>query len=244
MRHTRSLVTTSWDDGHPLDLRLAELLHKYELPATFYVPLANERPVLTKAQIRELSDRFEIGAHTLTHCDLTSVSDDQAEREIRESKHALEQIIGRRCNAFCFPKGRFNRIHLTQACDSGFCVVRTVELFSISRPRIWHGLSVLPTSLQTIPLRPMPIVRNSAKRLRLGNLVRFLRYKTDDWVATAESLIDYVADKGGVFHLWGHSWEIEEMGEWRNVERVFAYLYSHLYSHRSRTVGVMNCDVA
>ena len=28
-------ITTSWDDGHPLDFRVAELLAKYGLPGTF-----------------------------------------------------------------------------------------------------------------------------------------------------------------------------------------------------------------
>jgi hypothetical protein len=28
-------ITTSWDDGHPLDLRVAELLAKYGLKDTF-----------------------------------------------------------------------------------------------------------------------------------------------------------------------------------------------------------------
>ena len=30
-------ITTSWDDGHTLDLRLADLLDKYDLRGTFYV---------------------------------------------------------------------------------------------------------------------------------------------------------------------------------------------------------------
>ena len=35
-------ITTSWDDGHPLDLRVAELLAKYGLQGTFYVPMTAE----------------------------------------------------------------------------------------------------------------------------------------------------------------------------------------------------------
>ncbi len=33
----KKIVTTSWDDGHKLDLKLAHLLQKYNMPATFYV---------------------------------------------------------------------------------------------------------------------------------------------------------------------------------------------------------------
>jgi peptidoglycan/xylan/chitin deacetylase (PgdA/CDA1 family) len=37
----KAVVTTSWDDGHPLDLKLAELLKKYDVPATLYMPMDN-----------------------------------------------------------------------------------------------------------------------------------------------------------------------------------------------------------
>ena len=66
-------VTTSWDDGHPLDIRVAELLNKYALRGTFYVPMRAEKQTMTVPQLRELSTRFEIGAHTLAHTVLTSV---------------------------------------------------------------------------------------------------------------------------------------------------------------------------
>ena len=35
------IITTSWDDGHPLDFKLAELLNKYNLKGTFYIPRSN-----------------------------------------------------------------------------------------------------------------------------------------------------------------------------------------------------------
>lgn len=42
-------ITTSWDDGHPLDLRVAELLSEYHLQGTFYVPIAAEAGTITPA---------------------------------------------------------------------------------------------------------------------------------------------------------------------------------------------------
>ena len=39
--HEPVTVTTSWDDGHRLDLRLAEILDEYQLPATFYISPAS-----------------------------------------------------------------------------------------------------------------------------------------------------------------------------------------------------------
>ena len=45
-------VTISVDDGDPRDFRTAELLDKYGLKATFYIPSRNpERPVMAESQI-------------------------------------------------------------------------------------------------------------------------------------------------------------------------------------------------
>src|SRR5262249_26496051 len=58
-------ITTSWDDGHPLDLRVADLLARHGLRGTFYVPRTAENPTMTARQVRELSGTFEVGGHTL-----------------------------------------------------------------------------------------------------------------------------------------------------------------------------------
>src|SRR5436190_13479271 len=90
-------ITTSWDDGHPLDLRVAELLAKYDLRGTFYVPRSAERGTMTAAQIRELSGAFEVGAHTLHHVVLTRAPEAQARQEIAGSKSWLEDLTGSAC---------------------------------------------------------------------------------------------------------------------------------------------------
>lgn len=217
-------ITTSWDDGHPLDLRLAELLGTFGLPATFYFPLANEAALLTPSQMRELSGKFEIGAHTVHHCDLLKAPREVARREITACKVALEQIIGRPCTAFCFPLGHFRRSQLAYVRDAGYRVARTVELMSLEGPRRHAGLALMPTTLQAVPAGFGCFVRNSLKRLRPGNLFRYLRYGRADWVATAEVLLQQVVASGGVFHLWGHSREIDQMNQWENVKRVCALL--------------------
>ena len=47
-----AILTTSLDDGHPLDLKLADLLAKYCVPGTFYIPLGNgERPAMDASRM-------------------------------------------------------------------------------------------------------------------------------------------------------------------------------------------------
>ena len=214
-------ITTSWDDGHPLDMRLSELLRKYELPATFYVPLCHEAPLLTPTQIRELSSDFEIGGHTVHHCDLTRIPMMSARWEIAACKDRLEQITGQPCNAFSFPFGRFHRYHMPTAAGAGFRVARTVELMSLSMPRRCDGIALMPTTLQAFPMAPARLLRNAVRRLSLGNLLRCVACYRSDWVAAAEVMLERVVQQGGVFHLWGHSWELESMDQWHNLERLF-----------------------
>jgi peptidoglycan-N-acetylglucosamine deacetylase len=213
-------ITTSWDDGHPLDLRLAELLDRYHLPATFYVPLRNSRPTLSPAQIRELSQRFEIGAHTVNHLRLKGLAETQARREIGDSKKHLEDILGKPCSIFCFPGGNYDRIHFRMLRDAGFAGARTVELLSFARPRTRDGVAVIPTTIQAYPRRTTSYLRNALKRFSVEAVWNLLRGgSTKNWPEFAAVLLQRAAGGGGVFHLWGHSWEIEEAGQWQALER-------------------------
>jgi peptidoglycan/xylan/chitin deacetylase (PgdA/CDA1 family) len=216
-------ITTSWDDGHPLDLRIAELLAKHGLRGTFYVPLENTRPTLAPVQIRDLSSAFEVGAHTFHHLVLTTLTSERARAEIVQSKARLEEITGRPCKVFCFPKGRYANAHLGMLGEAGFTGARTVELLSFNRPRADRGIAIMPTTLQACPNPTFTYVRNAAKRFRFKALWSLLLHSHGtDWAATAVALLDHAQQSGGVFHLWGHSWEIEEYQQWRALDRVLA----------------------
>jgi len=214
-------ITTSWDDGHPLDLRIAELLARYGLPGTFYVPRRAAQAVITEAQLRELAKAFEIGAHTVNHVVLPEVADSVAEREIRDSKAYLEDLLGRPVRMFCFPRGRFRARHVRMLARAGFLGARTTELFSLRSPVRRDGIALLPTSIQAYPHGPVSYLRNFARRLAWGNLGCYLQLNAGrQWTRTAAALLGRAAERGGVFHLWGHSWEIEAAGQWDALQEV------------------------
>jgi peptidoglycan-N-acetylglucosamine deacetylase len=218
---TRARCTTSWDDGHPLDQRIADLLAKYKLTGTFYVPIANSRPVMNAGQLRPLSEAFEIGAHTVHHVVLTNVSRETADAEIRESKKRLEDLTGRTCETFCFPKGRFYSCHLEMVRRAGFHSARTVELLSTRFPECRAGIYLIPTTIQASPHRWTALAKNSAKRLAARNLFNFaVSVRSRHWTEAARTMLQSVARRGGVFHLWGHSWEIEEQQQWPQLESI------------------------
>jgi len=106
---TERYVTVSVDDGHPTDFRTAELLHRYGLKATFYIPAENpERKVIDASHIRELATHFEIGGHTFHHVSLKAIADERVRAEVYEGKAWLEDVLGKKTVSFCYPRGKFN----------------------------------------------------------------------------------------------------------------------------------------
>jgi peptidoglycan/xylan/chitin deacetylase (PgdA/CDA1 family) len=214
-------ITTSWDDGNPSDLRIAELLIKHGLRGTFYVPMTAETGTMTAAQLRELSSAFEIGAHTVRHVVLTRMTNERAWQEISGSRFWLEDTIGRTCPMFCPPTGAFSRQHIEMVRRAGFTGLRTVELGSIDLPRERAGLALMPTTVQAYPHGLVAFARNAAKRMAFANLWRLVACgRTTDWPELARRLLHRALEGGGVFHLWGHSWELVEAEQWKRLDKV------------------------
>jgi hypothetical protein len=218
-------ITTSWDDGHPLDFRVAALLAKYGLRGTFYVPMTAPTGAMRAAQVRELSCSFEIGAHTVHHVDLTAATEQTARQEIQGSKAWLEDSTGLPCSMFCPPLGRYSLRHLDLIRQAGFLGVRSVELLSLDFPRLQAGLLVLPTTIQTHAHGPAAYARNILRRWAWRNLWLYVCHgQSADWPKLVRSLLGQALKRGGVFHLWGHSWELEETGQWQRLEEVLRFM--------------------
>ena len=123
------LVTTSWDDGHPSDLHVADILAKHDASGTFYVPCANSegRPVMRPADIAEIGRRFEVGGHTRDHVILTNIAPEIAEGQIRNEKGRLEDLLGQEPHGFAYVRGRHNRIVRNLVKKAGYKYARTVK---------------------------------------------------------------------------------------------------------------------
>ncbi|MBZ5577653.1 MAG: polysaccharide deacetylase family protein [Acidobacteriia bacterium] len=230
-------VTTSWDDGYPLDTRLAELLHRYGVAATFYVPIRSQLPVMEPRQIRDLARMFDIGGHTVNHVRLDSVAPEAAREEIIQSKQMIEDITGSPCRMFCPPGGRYLRSHLDDVREAGYSGLRTVELMSVARPARRDGLMVMPTTLQLFPHGAAAYFKNALKRRRPENVKTYLLHgRRPGLPETVDSILDSLVESGGVFHLWGHSWEMEHSRLWGVLESVL----KRLDAHRDRCRFVSN----
>ena len=223
-KHPIRIVTTSWDDGHPHDLKLAELIVKYGIRGTFYIPIKNsKREVMNHSSITEIAEAFEIGGHTYNHVDLTQLTFSQAKDEIYASKTELSNIVGSGILTFCYPRGKHNKIIRELICSAGYIGGRTTRWFSTEFPQ---DAFLLLTSVQACPHNYHGHIKSclAARTLR-GLQTRLIGLKGGkDWVKTAEMLFDYVIKNGGVWHLWGHSWELEELNLWSKLEKVLQYI--------------------
>lgn len=224
-------VTTSWDDGDVLDLKLANLLDRYTIKGTFYITKEYRKERLSDIDIQEISQRHEIGAHTLTHPDLRSIVREEKIREIKGSKQWLENLLGKDVPSFCYPSGFFDTESVEVVQEAGFQGARTTVLGKLEPPA---DPFLLPTTLQVYPMpfRKLGIhgywwrkllqpFTERAPALRvLGVPLQSLR----SFEALACATFDIALMRGGVFHLWGHSWEIEKYNMWQPLERVLSYI--------------------
>jgi peptidoglycan/xylan/chitin deacetylase (PgdA/CDA1 family) len=218
------LLTTSWDDGHPLDLRVAELLAKYGLPGCFYVPRHNpEREVMADAHVRELATRFEVGAHTINHVRLTRLPSARAREEIVASRAWLADVLGAPVASFCYPGGLFDREHVRMVREAGFSGARTADWLCFDLPD--DAFRMAP-SLHFFPHSSLMHVAHCLRRGHLGALLSYLSRlgRQTQLHALVDRMIELVAQRGGVLHLWGHSWEIDALGLWPELERVLSRL--------------------
>ncbi len=214
-------VSISIDDGHLADLRTAELLAKYGLAATFYIPASNaEREVLSQPQIRVIARQFEVGSHTFSHVSLDSIPERRAWMEICDGKIWLEQVLGQEVVSFCYPRGKFNRRLAKMVAQAGFVGARTclMNLHDFPRDPFLWGVST-----QGYSHRFIIHVRHALLQGNFGGISNFVRvYKgTTNWQEHFTRALDYVEMYGGVAHLMLHSWEIEANSEWPKLAMVF-----------------------
>jgi len=193
-------IVTSWDDASHHDIRLAELLLKYNLPATFYVPNCCE---LSDEQIRWLDSKgFTIAGHTVNHPqDLKKLSHPDLAFEIESNKQYLEKIIGREITKFCYPRGRYNKQVIEAVKRAGYEEARITKLFRLLK---------------------------SKEPFQTGTTIHIFQrpeYDGVDWFKVAKEYLEIARNtENSIFHIWGHSNEIHRDNNWEKLEELFKLL--------------------
>lgn len=207
-------LETSWDDGCVLDQRLSEMLTKHDVQATFYIPAMWESYAtqkgwlaMSKHQLLDLSQKFEIGSHGVTHALLTKIPYGVASWEIEQSKKMLEDLLGKPVTKFCYPRG--------YATDQLRDVVR--QHYSYARSTLVGSLDMQEDSTWQ-----HTTVHAGCQRAE---------YASMDWYTYAKKMLDRVRKrKFSLYHVWGHSHEIDRNGAWDALDRLLSELKSEVIS--------------
>jgi peptidoglycan/xylan/chitin deacetylase (PgdA/CDA1 family) len=178
-------IAITFDDGSETDLAAATVLKEHGFGATFYVTAGfiGSQGYMSPAQLRQLNESgFEIGSHSMTHRYLPDLEDAALHEELYESRHRLEEIIGKSIRHFSCPGGRYDRRVAAFAREAGYASVatsrarvnsRSSEHYALGRVAIMRDSNLATfqdmcagRDLWKIELRDS--IRGAAKRL-LGN---------------------------------------------------------------------------
>jgi peptidoglycan/xylan/chitin deacetylase (PgdA/CDA1 family) len=182
----------SFDDGMRNNYTTAlPILQTYGIPATVYVTIGfidgvspwigarSDNRMLSEHEIRELAHAgWELGAHTMTHPDLSTLDYRACRHEIEDSATALQRIVGAPVETFAYPFGRYGPAALAAVRDSGL-------LAAVGTGRGGHGAYELqramigagdPTAIVLLKLAdryepllrlpPVDLLRRASRRAR------------------------------------------------------------------------------
>lgn len=143
---TQPVVAMTFDDGpHPsLTPKLLDLLKERNIKCTFFLIGQNVKayPQIVR---RIIAEGHEIGAHTYTHCSLTSRSDAQIRSELQRSEEVLMAAANYRPQLVRPPYGAINtRIKQLMFSEFGYSTI----MWSVD-PQDWRrpGVSVVTSRL-------------------------------------------------------------------------------------------------
>ena len=153
-------VAITFDDGYADNFEGAFLpLVNYNMKATWFITTdsigkhahwmgthAPETQILTAEQIFNMKKTgMEIGSHTCSHPDLTTLSYQQQKIEMSESKQILESIINGKITSFAYPYGMHNSDSISAAIDTGFklaCTARPGKFSSEKNPLLIRRITI------------------------------------------------------------------------------------------------------
>ena len=190
-------VIQCWDDAPYTDLRLLEILRKYNAKATFNLNPGmmsdkRENPYwleykntaskhcgfsggrLSLNDIKEVYDGFELASHCFNHENAAATPVDEWIKSAVQAREFLENIVQKPCRGFAWPYGT----HTPETCaalrKAGFAYGRTVEYTD----NIAECQDVMALPINSHFMSP----------------TFYQRYER--------------AKKSGIFYFWGHSYEM------------------------------------
>jgi peptidoglycan/xylan/chitin deacetylase (PgdA/CDA1 family) len=183
-------VALTFDDGFTSVLHHAvPVLSRLGLPATMFVvaatlvdggrpvdwldrpPSAGPPPTLDREQLLELRDAgVRIGSHGSSHADLTGLGDLACERDLRESREILEDVLREPVPFLAYPRGRHDARVRRLAERAGYTHAFTLpERREPAGPYAWPRVGIYGSNgIGTLRIKTIPAYVSVRSRLRPG----------------------------------------------------------------------------
>jgi len=130
-------VVITFDDGYEDNYTKAlPILEKFRFKAALFMVGINfdREKRLSRPRIREMAaNGFSIEGHSMTHPDLTTLSDAKLQHEVSECKTLAQQVTHKQVEAFAYPGGFYNLETLQAVESAGYQCAFTV-LTGLNRP--------------------------------------------------------------------------------------------------------------
>ena len=170
-------VVLTFDDGYADNFEGAFLpLVKNNMKATWFIttdcigkhahwmgPPSTQTQMLTAEQILQMEKAgMEIGSHTCSHPDLTTLSYQQQQDEMTQSKQILEAITHGKISSFAYPYGRYNDDSIAAAKAADY------QLACTASPG-WFGSEKNPLLVRRITIFANDSVSTLARKLAFAD---------------------------------------------------------------------------
>ena len=211
MNNKLKAITFSYDDGVTQDIRLIELLNKYGLKCTFNLnsELLGRKGILTREgqrishykiypeDVKSVYDGHEVAVHTLTHPNLTQLTDAEIIHQVEQDRLNLSELVGYEVIGMAYPCGGINNDDRTAKIikeNTGVKYCRTITCNNSFNPQD-----------NLYRLNP------SAYHLHFDNLM-----------SLGQQFIDLDAKTPQILYIWGHSYEMDYRPDyWIRLEEFF-----------------------
>lgn len=201
-------VTFSYDDGVTQDIRLIELLNKYNLKCTFNINsellgkkgINNQNIAKYKIHpddVKIIYDGHEVAVHTLTHPNLTQLDEKEIIRQVETDRLNLSELVGYNVMGMAYPCGGVNNdervadiikkntgVKYSRTITSNHCFDTQDNLYRFN-PSVYH--------------------LNFEKMMQLGR-----------------EFVELKPETPKIFYIWGHSYEMDCSSDyWVKLEEFF-----------------------